>query len=106
MERIDTYCPICRQFVTAGIVEGQEDSLVKGEPVTAFARIAHCPICDGDFCCLVEFLNERGKLAKLLAPNRHYSTLFRPYSRFITTMEGLRDSLKEAQTGISGRSKP
>ena len=33
---------------------------------------------DGDFYCLVKYLNEQGKLLRLLVPNRYkYSTLLR-----------------------------
>jgi len=38
---------------------------------------------DGDFCCLLEFLEEKGKLGKLLIPNARYASSllrkFRPY---------------------------
>lgn len=35
---------------------------------------------DGDFACLAEYLNDEGKLAKLLIPNKcNYSSLLKPY---------------------------
>jgi uncharacterized LabA/DUF88 family protein len=38
---------------------------------------------DGDFCCLVEYLAQQGKLQKLMPPNVHYSSLFKPYEKYI-----------------------
>lgn len=42
---------------------------------------------DGDFYCLVEYLKEQGKLAKLLAPNNHYSSLYKPYESYIHVID-------------------
>lgn len=38
---------------------------------------------DGDFYCLVEYLSQQGKLLKLMPPNVHYSSLFKPYVKYI-----------------------
>lgn len=38
---------------------------------------------DGDFYCLVEYLDKQGKLLKLMPPNVHYSSLFKPYVQYI-----------------------
>jgi uncharacterized LabA/DUF88 family protein len=38
---------------------------------------------DGDFYCLVEYLAQNGKLLKLMPPNVHYSSLFKPYEKYI-----------------------
>jgi uncharacterized LabA/DUF88 family protein len=38
---------------------------------------------DGDFYCLVEYLQQQGKLLKLMPPNVHYSSLFKPYEKYI-----------------------
>ena len=38
---------------------------------------------DGDFYCLVEYLAREDKLLKLMPPNGHYSSLFKPYDKFI-----------------------
>lgn len=36
---------------------------------------------DGDFYCLVDYLNNQGKLARLLVPNTHkYSRLLKPFA--------------------------
>ena len=63
---------------------------------------------DGDFHCLVEYLVSQNKLLLILAPNKYYSRLLKPFSRFIVRVDRLRESLelKKHVTGIGGRSKP
>jgi len=61
---------------------------------------------DGDFFCLVEYLESKNKLLHILTPNKYYSRLFKKYSGFIVQVDWLRSSLEYKKTGISGRSKP
>ena len=63
---------------------------------------------DGDFHCLVEYLEEKGKLLKILAPTNHYSSLLRKFNKknYIVRIDLLRGSLEQKKTGIRGRSKP
>ena len=63
---------------------------------------------DGDFFCLVEYLEKQGKLLKILAPTKHYSSLLRSFNQknYIVRIDQLRDSLNLKTTGIRGRSKP
>lgn len=42
---------------------------------------------DGDFYVLVEYLVEQGKLAKILAPNRFYSSLFNRYEPYLERLD-------------------
>ena len=51
---------------------------------------------DGDFYCLIEYLEEQGKLHQVLAPNNHYSSLFKPYAHMITSLEKYKRDLKYA----------
>jgi uncharacterized LabA/DUF88 family protein len=48
---------------------------------------------DGDFYCLVEYLSQKNKLLHLLAPNDHYSTLYRPFESFVIVLDTLRSQL-------------
>jgi len=41
---------------------------------------------DGDFHCLIEYLEEKGKLAKIIVPNRKYSSLLREFGRYIVNV--------------------
>jgi uncharacterized LabA/DUF88 family protein len=48
---------------------------------------------DGDFFCLVEYLDSVNKLMKIFVPNLRYSSLLRKYSKHIVTMMKLRKKL-------------
>ncbi len=61
---------------------------------------------DGDFACLLEFLEEKNKLMHVVTPNHKYSKLLKPFSRYIIHMNLLRKSIEYQKTGIGGRSKP
>lgn len=64
---------------------------------------------DGDFTCLVEFLDRRNKLLYVLTPNRHYSSLLRRFDKYLKRVDNARESLEykpNKKTRTSGRSKP
>ncbi|MBT3249175.1 MAG: NYN domain-containing protein [Candidatus Pacebacteria bacterium] len=66
---------------------------------------------DGDFHCLIEYLEKNDKLLKVLAPNMKYSGLLRKFNQknYIVRIDLLKKSLvlsKNKKTGIRGRSKP
>ena len=63
---------------------------------------------DGDFYCLIEYLEGKGKLLKVLVPSKHFSSLLRKFNQknYIVRIDLLRDSLELKKTGIRGRSKP
>ncbi len=63
---------------------------------------------DGDFHCLIEYLEEKKKLLKILAPTKHYSGLLRRFNNnnYIVRIDLLRGSLEQKKTGIRVRSKP
>lgn len=48
---------------------------------------------DGDFYCLVEYLNRKNKLAKILVPNKNYSSLLRKYRNYIINIGDLKAKL-------------
>jgi uncharacterized LabA/DUF88 family protein len=63
---------------------------------------------DGDFHCLVDYLDKKSKLLKVLVPTVHYSSLLRKFNRkkYIVRIDLLKKSLVQKMTGIRGRSKP
>jgi uncharacterized LabA/DUF88 family protein len=61
---------------------------------------------DGDFHCLIEYLAKKNKLGRVMAPNRHYSSLLRKFNEYIVRIDLLRNSLERKRAKISGRSKP
>jgi uncharacterized LabA/DUF88 family protein len=48
---------------------------------------------DGDFACLLKYLSDKEKLYKIVTPNTRYSSLFRPFSDRIATLETMRVNL-------------
>ncbi len=42
---------------------------------------------DGDFHCLVEYLEKKGKLGKIIAPSKKYSSLLRKFGAHIVKIE-------------------
>ena len=42
---------------------------------------------DGDFYCIVEYLAEQKKLLHLMAPNWQYSSLLKPYERYVVRVD-------------------
>ena len=52
---------------------------------------------DGDFYCLVEHLDQKQKLLKMIVPNHKYSSLLRKYSRYIVNIGLFREKLELKQ---------
>jgi uncharacterized LabA/DUF88 family protein len=50
---------------------------------------------DGDFMCLVQYLEEKNKLRMILAPNKRFSSLFKPFLAKLMTVDRLKDTLKK-----------
>ncbi len=48
---------------------------------------------DGDFYSLVEYLESKKRLLKLLAPNAHYSNLYNKYEDYIVRLDQMRREL-------------
>lgn len=61
---------------------------------------------DGDFHCLIEYLEGKNKLLKILTPNSHYSGLLHKFNKYVVRVDLLRNSLEKKKTKISVRSKP
>ena len=61
---------------------------------------------DGDFYCLIEYLEKKGKLLRVLVPNKHYSSLLRKFNDYVTRVDFLINSLEIKKAKISNRSKP
>lgn len=48
---------------------------------------------DGDFYSLVEYLEEQGKLAKILTPTGHYSSLYNRFENYVERLDQHRKEL-------------
>jgi uncharacterized LabA/DUF88 family protein len=49
---------------------------------------------DGDFYCLAEYLEQKGRLKSIMTPNRQYSSLLKPYEKYIVRVDQLRKELE------------
>lgn len=50
---------------------------------------------DGDFFCLIEYLENKGKLLKIITPNRKYSSLLKRYADYILVVAPLKEKLEK-----------
>lgn len=48
---------------------------------------------DGDFYCLVEYLESKGRLKALLAPSMHYSSLYNRYENYVIRLDKFKRQL-------------
>ncbi len=48
---------------------------------------------DGDFACLVKFLQEREKLCKVITPTQKYSKLLKPFVKFILPLNKIKGNI-------------
>ena len=49
---------------------------------------------DGDFYCLIEYLQNKNKLLKIIVPNRKYSSLLRRFAKYIVVISLLKGKLR------------
>lgn len=49
---------------------------------------------DGDFYTMLEHLDQKGKLLKLLTPNWQYSSLLKPFDKYIVRLDQKRSELR------------
>jgi uncharacterized LabA/DUF88 family protein len=61
---------------------------------------------DGDFACLMEFLEDNDKLLHIFTPSSKYSKLLKPFSKYIVEIRRIKKSIEYKKTGIGVRSKP
>jgi uncharacterized LabA/DUF88 family protein len=59
---------------------------------------------DGDFYCLVEYLEKKGKLLKIGIPNQdRYSALLRKYNEYMFYINKLKNKLEHKKRGASAK---
>lgn len=49
---------------------------------------------DGDFHCLIEYLDGKDKLLKIIVPNKKYSSLLRRFGKYIANIDLMKEKLK------------
>lgn len=50
---------------------------------------------DGDFYCLVEYLEIKNKLKKIIVPNPKYSSLLRKFGSYIANVDLFKSKVKK-----------
>ena len=48
---------------------------------------------DGDFTCLIKYLKENDKLAKIITPTKFHSSLFQPYTSYILPLSRIKSNV-------------
>jgi uncharacterized LabA/DUF88 family protein len=63
---------------------------------------------DGDFYCLVEYLDEQGKLSKILAPTGYYSSLYNKYEQYVERLDNFKRQLeyRDRRKRLFGKKNP
>lgn len=54
---------------------------------------------DGDFACLVRFLHDRNKLAKIVTPTKRYSRLLQPFLPYIIQLANIQHKVQVTKPG-------
>ena len=52
---------------------------------------------DGDFYCLVEYLEKKGKLLKIIAPNKKYSSLLKRFAKYIVLINSVKSKINKGE---------
>lgn len=52
---------------------------------------------DGDFHCLIEYLESKEKLVKVIVPNKRFSSLLKRFSEYIVNIQLFRSKLEKRQ---------
>ena len=60
---------------------------------------------DGDFACLMRYLNDLGKLEKIITPTLRYSKLLRPYSEFILPLKTIKRQVSGKQPSAKRKNR-
>lgn len=61
---------------------------------------------DGDFYCLVEYLESKNRLKLLLTPSGHYSNLYNRYEKYVVRLDQFRKQLTYHDRRKGARLKP
>lgn len=52
---------------------------------------------DGDFFCLIEYLESKDKLLKILTPNDKYSSLIKSYAKYILSLKKIKKKVERVK---------
>ncbi|MEK7517223.1 MAG: NYN domain-containing protein [Patescibacteria group bacterium] len=101
------YKPIVESNRDSKPVKGNVDAELVLHSMIEFSSYDKAVIItgDGDFYCLAEYLEKKNKLGKIIAPNRHYSSLLRRFRSYIVHVGDFKAKV-EKKRGTNLRTKP
>lgn len=84
------------QSLAGGVIKGNVDAELVLHTMINYQEFSKAVIAtgDGDFHCLVEYLESKGRLKCLLVPNGHYSNLFHNFNDKIVRIDQLKNSVE------------
>ncbi len=82
---------------TKGFIKGNVDAELVLHTMIEFPNYERAVIIsgDGDFYCLLEYLDGKDKLAKVIVPNLRFSSLLRRFSKFIVNIQLFKSKLEK-----------
>lgn len=82
------YKPVVESNKNSKPVKGNVDAELVLHTMIQFSKYQKAIIVsgDGDFYCLVQYLEEKKKLAKIIVPNKRYSSLLRQFGKYIVNV--------------------
>ena len=91
------YKPVVEAKRERGKTKGNVDAELVLHTMIEFPKYDKAIIVsgDGDFHCLVEYLEKKRKLSKIIVPNKKYSSLLRKFGEYIVNIDLFRKKLKK-----------
>jgi len=101
------YKPIVESNVKSKPIKGNIDAELVLHAMIEFPNYHKAIIVsgDGDFYCLIEYLEKKGKLGKIIVPNKYYSSLLRKFRNYIVHAGDFRTKVQKIR-GTNLRTKP
>lgn len=90
------YKPVVESNKKSKLVKGNVDAELVLHAMIEFPKYHKAIIVsgDGDFYCLAEYLKNKNKLGRIIAPNKYYSSLLRKFSKYIVNVAQFKNKVK------------
>ena len=90
------YKPVVESTKSSKPVKGNVDAELVLHTMIQFPKYQKAIIVsgDGDFYCLAQYLEKKKKLAKIIVPNKRYSSLLRQFGKYIVNVGLFKNKVK------------
>ncbi|MFH1749502.1 MAG: NYN domain-containing protein [bacterium] len=90
------YKPVVESTKSSKPVKGNVDVELVLHTMIKFPKYQKAIIVsgDGDFYCLAQYLEKKKKLAKIIVPNKRYSSLLRQFGKYIVNVGLFKNKVK------------